>query len=248
MSTCEWLLLLPHDSERPLLLALPKHFRYSQWNELGGQPQIPVQIVWLFGRYCHAAQIGGGKGAVRGRLSRAEQFARAGAGLWHQPSDGPQLGKKKARQVGELAATLVKPKRRDILELDELWSFVFCKKQVRWIWIALCRRTRQVVAYLVGDRSEASCRAFWKRIPAGYKRSITYSDYWRTYEKVIQTGRHYSVGKESGQTNHVERWNNTLRQRISRFVRKTLSFSKSDEMHELVLKLFLVNYNKSLAS
>ncbi|MBC7449225.1 MAG: IS1 family transposase, partial [Hymenobacteraceae bacterium] len=41
--------------------------------------------------------------------------------------------------------------------------------------------------------------------------------------------------------------NNTLRQRIGRFVRKTLSFSKSDEMHELCLKLFLFNYNKTLA-
>jgi len=55
------------------------------------------------------------------------------------------------------------------------------------------------------------------------------------------------VGKESGETNHVERWNNTLRQRVCRFVRKTLSFSKSDEMHELYLHLFVYNYNISLA-
>jgi insertion element IS1 protein InsB len=41
----------------------------------------------------------------------------------------------------------------------------------------------------------------------------------------------------------VERWNNTLRQRLARFVRKTLSFSKSDEMHEVSLKLFLHRYN-----
>ncbi|MCP4423710.1 MAG: hypothetical protein GY803_04375, partial [Chloroflexi bacterium] len=38
-------------------------------------------------------------------------------------------------------------------------------------------------------------------------------------------------------------WNNTLRQRLARFVRKTLSFSKSDEYHEIALKLFLHEYN-----
>ena len=51
----------------------------------------------------------------------------------------------------------------------------------------------------------------------------------------------------AGLTAHVERWNNTLRQRVGRFVRKSLSFSKSDTMHELCLRLFLHDYNKSLA-
>jgi len=56
---------------------------------------------------------------------------------------------------------------------------------------------------------------------------------------------HQSVGKETGETAHVERWNNTLRQRLARFVRKTLSFSKSDEYHEFALKLFIHEYNVS---
>ena len=54
---------------------------------------------------------------------------------------------------------------------------------------------------------------------------------------------HEAVGKESGELAHVERWNNTLRQRLARFVRKTLSFSKSDEMHDVCLKLFVHRYN-----
>jgi hypothetical protein len=44
----------------------------------------------------------------------------------------------------------------------------------------------------------------------------------------------------------VERWNNTLRQRLARLVRKTLSFSKSDEMHEVCLKLFVHRYNAEI--
>ncbi len=131
----------------------------------------------------------------------------------------------------------------DVLELDELWSFVLKKSNKRWIWIALCRRTRQVVAYYVGDRSQKSCRQLWQRIPDGYKTCTTYSDFWDTYQKVFPAESHHSVGKETGQTAHVERWNNTLRQRLARFVRKTLSFSKSETIHDLVLRFFIINYN-----
>lgn len=40
----------------------------------------------------------------------------------------------------------------------------------------------------------------------------------------------------------MEAWNFTLRQRLACFVRKTLSFSKSDFMHQLVLKGFIAVY------
>ena len=51
------------------------------------------------------------------------------------------------------------------------------------------------------------------------------------------------VGKETGATAYVERLNNTLRQRISRLVRKTLSFSKKKYRLNLHFKLFAVHYN-----
>lgn len=138
----------------------------------------------------------------------------------------------------------------DVLELDELWSFVLHKGNKRWIWIALCRRTRQVVAYFIGDRSEESCWRLWQRIPRAYRHCQTFSDFWETYATVFGTlaKEHQSVGKESGQTAHVERWNNTLRQRLARFVRKSLSFSKSDEFHEIALKLYLHEYNLRVIS
>ncbi len=138
----------------------------------------------------------------------------------------------------------------DALELDELWSFVGSKESKRWIWIALCRRTRQVVAYFIGDRSEKSCWRLWSWIPKPYRRCQTYSDFWETYQAVFGTlgADHRSVGKETGETAHVERWNNTLRQRLGRFVRKTLSFSKSETYHEIALRLFLHEYNLAVIS
>ena len=49
--------------------------------------------------------------------------------------------------------------------------------------------------------------------------------------------------KETGQTAHIERLNNTLRQRMSRLVRKTLSFSKREYMLNLHFKFFAFHYN-----
>ena len=69
------------------------------------------------------------------------------------------------------------------------------------------------------------------------------SDFWEAYALVFPEETHHSVGKESGQTNHMERWNNTLRQWNARYVRKTLSFSKKDFFHELVTRLFIIRYN-----
>ena len=156
--------------------------------------------------------------------------------------------KEKANRLPDLADTLAPVEENDVLELDELWSFVLKKANKRWIWIALCRRTRQIVAYFIGDRSEASCRKLWQRIPEAYKTCCSFSDFWEAYQNVFPSDTHQAVGKESGETAHVERWNGTLRQRIARFVRKTLSFSKSDFFHDIVLKIFIHSYNLTCIS
>jgi len=44
------------------------------------------------------------------------------------------------------------------LELDEQWLFVGDKKNEVWIYVALCRRTRQVVAWMPGDHSRSTCQ------------------------------------------------------------------------------------------
>jgi insertion element IS1 protein InsB len=135
----------------------------------------------------------------------------------------------------------------DVLELDEIWSFVFKKDHPRWLWAALCRRTRQIVAFVIGDRSKATCHRLWRAIPDGYKQCQTFSDFYTTYRHVFPETSHHCVGKETGETAHIERWNNTLRQRMSRYVRQTLSFSKSDAFHEAFTKWFIVEYNRGLS-
>ena len=146
-----------------------------------------------------------------------------------------------------MSDTLLPAEQGDVLGLDELWSFVGSKANVRWVWIALCRQTRQVVAHFVGDRSAQSARALRERIPPDYRCRATRSDFWLAYDETFPRRTHRSSGKGAGETCHVERWNCTLRQRLGRFVRKTLSFSKCDPMHEVALRLFVHHYNLSLA-
>jgi insertion element IS1 protein InsB len=159
------------------------------------------------------------------------------------------LGQKKADALPKLNATLhPPPPHQGCLELDELWSFVQDKRNQCWIWIALCAVTKQVVAFVVGDRSAQTCRALWRAVPWRYKRAKCYSDFWEAYQLVIPSDQHQAVGKGSGKTNHVERWNNTLRQRLGQFVRRTLSFSKSWELHVARLGLFVDRYNLEIAN
>jgi insertion element IS1 protein InsB len=59
-----------------------------------------------------------------------------------------------------------------VLELDELWSFVYRKSDKVWVWLALCRETtHQVMAFVVGERSRATCERLWREIPDSYKKA-----------------------------------------------------------------------------
>jgi insertion element IS1 protein InsB len=83
-----------------------------------------------------------------------------------------------------------------------------------------------------GDRSRQSAKKLWASLPGVYRQcAVAYTDFWESYKTVIPSKRHRPVGKETGQTNPIERLNNTFRQRISRLVRESLSFSKKMENH-----------------
>lgn len=136
----------------------------------------------------------------------------------------------------------------DVLEVDEAWSFVAKKIDKRWLWTAICRRTGQIVAFIIGDRSEETCQQLWQVIPQSYRQCQSFSDFWKAYAKVFPQVTHQSVGKETGETAHQERWYNTLRQWLGRYTRKTLSFSKLDFYHELVTRWFIIEHNLRMRS
>ena len=59
-----------------------------------------------------------------------------------------------------------KPRGKLIIECDELWSFVDNKDNEYWVWLAIDRKTREIVGCYMGARSRASARKLWKSIRA----------------------------------------------------------------------------------
>jgi len=128
-----------------------------------------------------------------------------------------------------------------------MWSFVGNKGTKQWIWLALDISTREIVGLYVGEHSEVGARKLWQSLPSVYRQcAVAYSDFWAAYAGVIPSKRHRAVGKQTGKTNYIERFNCTLRQRISRLVRKTLSFSKKIDNHIGAICFFVHHYNSSL--
>ncbi len=149
--------------------------------------------------------------------------------------------------VSQTVAVLPKPKGPLTVQMDELWSFVDHKGNKQWVWLAMDAETREIIGCHIGDRSRESALALWQSIPAVYRQCAkVYTDFWEAYVTVIPSKRHEAVGKDSGLTSYIERLNNTLRQRISRLVRKTLSFSKKLENHIGAIWLFIHDYNRKI--
>ena len=60
------------------------------------------------------------------------------------------------------------------------------------------------IAYHWGDRGEESCKGLWEKVPPEYKSCRSFGDCRDTYQKVIDSGKHPCVGKQEGETNHIE--------------------------------------------
>ena len=135
-------------------------------------------------------------------------------------------------------------KRKLVLECDELWSFVGSKAEQAWLWLALDAETRLIVGCAIGPRDKATAEDLWYSLPPEYRQqAVCFTDFYQVYASVLPSKRHKAVGKETGKTAHIERFNNTLRQRCSRLVRKALSFSKKLANHIGAIWYFIHDYN-----
>ncbi len=99
---------------------------------------------------------------------------------------------------------------------------------------------------MLGDRSEESARWLRECLLKEYACRASRSDQWLPYRAAFPRRTHRPCTKRQGETAHAERSFCTARQRVARLVRKTLSFSKRFEPHELWLRVFLTEQNLSL--
>ncbi len=128
-------------------------------------------------------------------------------------------------------------------ELDEMWSYVTRKSNPRWLWHAIDHHTGKVLAYVFGRRKDDVFLKLQKLLePFGTTKF--YTDAWGAYEWHLDADEH-EVGKTN--TQKIESKHINLRTRIKRLVRRTICFSKTERMHDLVIGLFINRYEFGLS-
>ena len=148
---------------------------------------------------------------------------------------------KKSRRASHANPALLPPPRSRAVrvpagraaELDEMWSFVGAKATARWLWHALDHHTGRVLAYVVGTRKDAVFLKL-KALLAPFGITRYYTDKAGVYRRHLPPAQH-TVGKLTMQK--IERKHLTLRTRLKRLARKTLCFSRSCVMHDLLIGL-----------
>ena len=135
-------------------------------------------------------------------------------------------------------------RKPEALELDELWTFVGRRKRKVWLWLAVERASRRIVAWVLGCRGAATAQRLWAALPRRYRHHCRYhTDQWESFAKVLPGHHHRPRPKGSGSTSIVEAINCSLRQRCGMLVRKTCSFSKNLLMHTARIKIIIDNHN-----
>ena len=128
-------------------------------------------------------------------------------------------------------------------ELDEMWSFVGSKQHQRWLWHAIDHITGEVLAYVLAEHKDTAFLEL-KALLEPFGITQFYTDGWGAYERHLEPVFH-TVGKANTQT--IERKHLTLRTRIKRLARKTICFSRSEWLHDVVIGLFINRFEFGLS-
>ena len=120
-------------------------------------------------------------------------------------------------------------------EMDEQWGYVGAKSRQRWLLYAYDRLRKTVVAHVFGERTMATLGRLMSLL-SPFDVVIWMTDGWPLYESCLK-GKLHVISKRY--TQRIERHNLNLRQHLARLGRKSLSFSKSVELHDKVIGHYL---------
>ena len=121
------------------------------------------------------------------------------------------------------------------VEMDEMWSYYHDKKHQIWLWWAVDHKTNTPLAYIFGTREHKYLDELLKLL-SPFNIVKVYADNNFAYSNKISSDK-LVTGKSN--TQQIERNHLTLRTRIKRLARKSICFSKSKELHETVIGIFI---------
>jgi insertion element IS1 protein InsB len=116
----------------------------------------------------------------------------------------------------------------------------FCRAYRSATLVVACHRAPEwygIILFLGSHEDEVFLQL--KALLAPFHIVRFYTDDWGAYQRHIPSAQH-EIGKDN--TQKIERTHLTLRTRIKRLSRKTICFSKSIQMHDIVLGLFINRY------
>ena len=119
--------------------------------------------------------------------------------------------------------------------MDEMWGRVRSKQTPCWLWHAIDHESGDLIAFVLGSREH---EMLWELTALLYELNLdithVYSDDNYAYHDIIPR-EILETGKRN--TQKIERKHLTLRTRLKRLARKTICYSKSLEMHKIMVAL-----------
>ncbi|HHQ6578271.1 TPA: IS1 family transposase [Serratia fonticola] len=120
-------------------------------------------------------------------------------------------------------------------EADEQWSYVRCKGNQRWLFYAYDRIRKRVIAHVFGPRNALTLKRLLVLL-SQFSIAFYMTDAWPVYRTLLSSTSHVTSKKY---TQRIERHNLNLRTHLKRLTRKTICFSKSEEMHDKIIGWYL---------
>ena len=141
------------------------------------------------------------------------------------------------QKIRLIASRLTRPIQKvsgHVYEIDELWTFVGSKLNETWLMYGWDRTTKQVVNFKIGSRTRENLKEITETV-IGLNPGKICTDGLKAYPGLIPRTIHKTNPMA---TRHIERFNLNLRTHLKRLSRKTICFSKSEEMLEACLKIY----------
>ena len=124
-------------------------------------------------------------------------------------------------------------------EWDEFWSFIQNKSQQRWTWYIVERRTGVIVAWENGSRKDEVLKKLLDSV-SHIPIRICHTDDWGAYSRWLPNQYRHIIGKDN--TWKIERKNLNFRTHIKRLSRKTICFSKNEQIHDNVIGMYIEKF------
>ena len=122
-----------------------------------------------------------------------------------------------------------------------MWHYIQNKQDKCWIWIAICKVTKLILGFTTGTRGQKTGKKLFDNITQFTPSDTTYyTDWWEPYTKFVPQHQHYQ-GKD--QTYTVEGYNASFRDDLQRLTRRTRAYSKSQDMLDCSLYLYVAKHN-----